>query len=447
MRIDKERYEQDKRSISFEYKYKRKRLEFIQDIAFTLLKPQFPANLNQNSGLGQYRKEDLEYHLTEGDLDWANELCVYLQEVITTGNLDPDSALEAAIESVDQDISIADTLDTEYVQKAANLFQYLMEEASFEHLISTYENITKGTDDNTVDDFKVMADFPSCFITFVNKINLDCGIAYSKNAEDSIVILYQDLNTPQKLISFLTDPFEIEQTKALSLVWNWYLTEEDTKKHPIVCHMNRQKLVLKHVPYEHVPLARQTPHRPVSDETVIDEDERKQSNVFEKCKEFVQKATENPILMYDDCIENVGWLRRLFKNHTTAKKMVLKPVIQNAIPDRKLGQLTTEIDNELRQYNLSLLLRDTNLSYTLQWFVLSTKLYALTLHMRQNISPARFRLSVLDKKTSKANVWKLMRTLAPNSFAAVNIHTEPKFDKKLPTWVSVLESCGYKLRL
>ena len=255
-------------------------------------------------------------------------LSIYLQDVVKNGAIDEKYVFENSTTnsttpsmsslsmpamspitpnssgSLSGSISITDDADKKQTQKAANLFHFLLEEENFPALISTYENISQNQGGIQNVDFDIIPQFPSCYSTFFNKNNLDCGIVYARDANNSIVVLYEDLNTPEKLVNFFSEPVQIDGEKAINLISNWYLTEEATKKHPVVLALDRQKLVVLYVPFT----------------DALDSSEQ---SLFYEIKKYLQNQ-RYPILIYDECMKASGWLRNMFKDYSTKQQIVLK---------------------------------------------------------------------------------------------------------------------------
>ena len=156
----------------------------------------------------------------------------------------------------------------------------------------------------------------------------------------------------------------------------------------------------------------------------------------------------HPAIVWDTATENSAWVRGLFTRGNPNEWHYLKPALQNAIRGRNLKDVGYEIENDLRQHNVSTWLGNSLLSKTLQYFVLCTKVYAATQNMTSEMSPARFSMSVMDKTVERQRMWELMRHIAPNSFSVIAPANDQykTFTKQVPTWLSVLESAGFNLR-
>lgn len=417
--VNKDEYRRAKRSINFEYRYRNRRIDFVRDIAFSLRKKEFENNPVQYQGISlDFRTYVNAFtDIKEEDLPNYN-LCNYLENVIKTGNI------ELAGEQIEADLNTSfGQEEAASAQKAARLFRFLLEAETFSALARVYETLVGGANP-VISDMQIDPNMPSSYSIFTHADSEEGGIAYSTDVDKSVAVLFQDVSTPQKVLSFLREPLQISQEDAITLIWDWYITGAHSTAHPITLSFDRRNVYVHEVPPERT--------------------------MWDNFKASVA-ANNFPVFIWDEHTLRVPWVNRVFQDsvfeQTAGRKSIYcKPMLQNGFSGRKLQPLSNELDNNLRQYDLSEFLRNSNLSHTLQWFVLCTKLSALTYSGTQEILPARFRKSIIDKKVDRETMWKLIAKLAPNSFSAVNVHHTQKLNKNLPTWQSILESIGFNLR-
>lgn len=412
--VDLDEYQRAKRSINFEYTYRNRRTDFVRDIAYALREREFENNPVQYEGVLLEFPTYITAFTNTKEEDLPNyNLCNYLENVIKTGNLD------LAGEQIEVDLNTSIGQEEAYsAQKAARLFRFLLQRETFAALVHVYETII-GNANPVIPDLQIQPTIPSSYSIFTHSDSEEGGISYATDMNKSAAVLFQDVSTPQKLLSFLREPMNITQEDAMKLVWDWYMTGSESTAHPITLSFDRENVYVHEVP----------PAR----------------TMWDNFKESVS-MNNFPVFLWDESTQSVPWVQLVFKDSEGREIVYLKPVLQHGITGRQLQQLSTELDNDLRQYDLSEFLQKSNLSHTLQWFVLSTKLSALTYSGTQEILPARFRKSIMDKKVDTEAMWKLMAKLAPNSFSAVNVYRTHRANKKLPTWQSVLESIGINLR-
>lgn len=426
--VDMNQYERDKDSLSFEYNYATRRMDLIREIAYDLrfhsLQP------GQNRAQFQEYIREIPHVPLEDDGNGPNEINLnqYIDRVITQGRIDIGQNV---------DLNDTDTLNAyKNTIKAEQFFRILLQEPKLSLLINVFDRLRLSEDDlaalNVNDSFDTMPNFNPQYMVFLDRATGDTSVSYARDPNESIVCLMQSLTSPFKVFEMMQKPFRGTKEMFLHLVWDNYLKNESERDHNFsVFHVNRDYITILKQPTQ-------------GGETDRD---------LRYLKEAVDNEPDYNVLLWDKETESQPWIRELFKagpNPLNAgvrqpRYRYIKPVVEKAL-QKSMKDGATEISNDLRQQNLQDFMGNSLVSKTLQWFVLCTKVNALTNHMRNNITPTRFRVSILDKNAERQDTWNLIKKLAPRSTAIVEPYTNSTFSEKLPTWLSVLESCGFNLR-
>ena len=309
------------------------------------------------------------------------------------------------------------------------LMEYAIESESLEQLQTLYEAIYPGQFEK--EDSKYNAESSlgtkrhllvpeiTDFNVYVDHETNNCGIMFYQDLHTNVILLYQNLDTPDSLLSLLKTPVKTSSANQ-AFLFRVYID-------PIQCHVR-------------IPIFLQT----TSKEAIIYGDLHKTLDYMEEFTGKMENMTKNKnINCWDASDLKYGWAHSVFAK-SSAQNNTLKPIIQDAVPGRKLRSLKYELDHDLQQRHVRKQLGESLVSHVMQWFVICTKASAVTNRMQNDLTPARFRVTIKDKESQKRKMWELIKELAPNSTALVNPTPNYTINKniKLPTYMNVIQNCG-----
>lgn len=534
-RINTYAYKQDKNS-RFEYKYENRKWDFIHDIAYWLYYDQWFRTYANERGLGLETEDEsdqpievefqdaLYYEIDKiGDRENAsddlydastiNDMGWHWLEInriaADAGYRGVDSSPErrADLRLHRQWVKFAkspqglflkiimkfQTLELEgflynrgksmeETQRLAYLLQHTLQSNTWKPLQTLYEAVNPQIGAGTLqmpinddrDNFLPTHDImmPTEFQVYVDSETHNFGVMYHQTPVNNIIMLYQNLNTPDNLLSLLQSPIETTNINRMWLIRK-YIDEDHNNRFPMLLRNSETKIELLG------DLAKEyTDKRIIPTFTAcidaynarnkLDEDKAtlealgtvvsaaKAATLDEEIGRMGDPAAyrdrnkelwKTPVNWWDMTDQKFSNAGNIFLRNT---HNYIRPVLQNAIPGRKLGTMKHEIEHDLQQKHIKSQFGNSILSLTMQWFIVCTKTSAVTNSMENNLSPARYRMSIQDKSVQHNKMWELIKDLAPNSTAIINpsaLNMPRNTKMTLPTWINVSRSCGYNLRI